>query len=154
MKREPDVDRRSLFFWLPVSIFTGLLILWISAGAEFAGAPAMQAGGFAPTTGVMALIFVLMWAAFAYAASITFPHGAVQKRLLWAALLLPVGVMLLLRAEWLAVALVLAVAWLAVAVMLAWRYAPREPLATLMMIPMGVAAFTSILLCFTLLVIP
>jgi len=154
MKREPDIDRQTLFFWLPVSIVTGLLILWISAGAEFAGAPAMQAGGLAPATGLMALILVLMWAAFAYAASITFPHGLAQKRLLWGALLLPVGVILLLRAEWVALALILAVAWLAVAVMLGWRYAPREPLATLMMIPMGVAAFTGILLCFTVLIIP
>lgn len=154
MKREPDVDRYSLYFWLPLSIVTGLVILWISAGAEFAGAPAMRAGGMAPTTGMMALVFVLMWAAFAYAASITFPHGVVEKRLLWAALLLPVGLILLLRAQWIALALVVGLAWLAVAVMLGWRYTRREPLAVLMMIPMVVAAFSSVLLSFTLLVIP
>ena len=98
----------------------------------------------------MGFTFLLVWAAFAWAAAATAPHPTSERALLGLGLLLPVAVVLLLRAALPVVALLVALAWLATLVAIGWRLARREPMAGIMTLPLIGAAISALLLTITL----
>lgn len=151
---EPVVDRRSLAYWMVASLIVAALLLWLGLGLHPPGAAYARTLPASPLSGAMGFAFLLAWAAFAYAASITAPHPGKERLALIAALALPLLVVLLLGAEMSMLALLLAIVWLAGLIWVAWQLAKREPLAGLMMLPVIGSAIASLLLSLTLWVIP
>ena len=151
---EPTVNRSSLAMWMPASLLIAVLLLWLGASLHPPGAAMARTLPASPLTGAMGFAFLLAFAAFAYAASITTPHRRIEQAGLWASLALPLIVVLLLRAESSVLALLVAVAWLAILIWAAWQLAQREPLAGLMMLPVIGSAIASFLLSVTLWVLP
>jgi len=154
MPTEPAVDRAALTLWMPASLVVAVLLLWLGADLHPPGAASARTLPASPLTGAMGFAFLLAFAAFAYAAAITTPHQRVEQVGLWAALALPLAVVLLLRAEWSVIALLVAVAWLVVLIWTAWHLARRQPLAGLMILPVIGSAIASFLLSVTLWVLP
>ena len=151
---EPTVNRAALAVWMPASLVVAVLLLWLGAGLHPPGAASARTLPASPLTGAMGFAFLLAFAAFAYAAAITTPHRRAEQAGLWASLALPLGVVLLLRAEWSLVGLLVAVAWLAILTWTAWQLARRQPLAGLMILPVIGSAIASFLLSVTLWALP
>lgn len=151
---EPVVDRRALAYWMIASLFVAGLLLWQGLGLHPPGAASARTLPASPLTGAMGFAFLLAWAAFAYAASITTPHPTPERVALIAALALPLAVVFLLGAGLSLTALLLAVVWLAGLIWVTWQLAKREPLAGLMILPVIGSAIASLLLSLTLWVIP
>ncbi len=154
MPTEPTVDRGALALWMVASLIVAVLLLWLGAGLHPPGAESARTLPASPLTGAMGFAFLLAWAAFAYAASITTPHRGGEHIGLWASLLLPLGVVVLLGMELSLIALLLAAVWLATLIWSAWQLARREALAGLMMLPLIGSAIASLLLSVTLWVLP
>lgn len=151
---EPTVNRTALAIWMPASLLVAILLLWLGADLHPPGAASARTLPASPLTGAMGFSFLLAFAAFAYAASITTPQRLGETVGLWAALVLPLAVVLLLRAEWSVIALLVAIAWLAILIWTAWQLAQRQPLAGIMMLPVIGSALASLLLSVTLWVLP
>ncbi|MCL7744612.1 hypothetical protein LV476_06575 [Guyparkeria hydrothermalis] len=151
---EPTVNRSALVLWMPASLLVAALLLWLGADLHPPGAASARTLPASPLTGAMGFAFLLAFAAFAYAASITTPHSRSERTGLWAGLALPLGVVLLLQAEWSIVALLVALAWLAILIWTAWQLARRQPLSGLMMLPVIGSAIASFLLSATLWALP
>lgn len=151
---EPSVNRSALAMWMPASLLIAALLLWLGAGLHPPGAASARTLPASPLTGAMGFAFLLAFAAFAYGASITTPHRRTEQAGLWASLLLPLGVVLLLQAEWSIVALLTALVWLIVLIWTAWQLAQRQPLAGLMILPVIGSAIASFLLSLTLWALP
>ena len=151
---EPTVNRSALALWMPASLLIAALLLWLGAGLHPPGAASARTLPASPLTGAMGFAFLLAFAAFAYAASITTPHRQSERAGLWASLALPLAVVVLLRAEWSLVALLVAITWLAILIWTAWQLAKRQPLAGLMILPVIGSAIASFLLAVTLWVLP
>lgn len=151
---EPTVNRSALVLWMPASLLVAALLLWLGADLHPPGAASARTLPASPLTGAMGFAFLLAFAAFAYAASITTPHRRTERAGLWACLALPLGVVLLLRAEWSVAALLIALGWLAVLIWTAWQLARRQPLAGLMILPVIGSAIASFLLSVTLWALP
>lgn len=151
---EPVVDRQSLAYWMVASLLVAGLLLWQGLGLHPPGAASARTLPASPLTGAMGFAFLLAWAAFAYAASITTPHPMPERVALIAALALPIVVVLLLGNGLSLLALLLAIVWLVGLVWVAWQLAKREPLASLMVLPVIGSAIASLLLSLTLWVIP
>jgi len=94
---EPAVDKCQLICWMMISLGVGVAMLWLSLRLQPAGAEMMRASQIAPLTGAMGFAFLLVWAAYAYAISISTPHDVVELIYIWLGLILPLVVMLLLR---------------------------------------------------------
>jgi len=152
--QEPDVNRGSLFFWMPVSLSVGIAILWLSLGLQPAGAEMMRASELSAVGGAMGFTFLLVWAAYAYAISITTPHKPVERVYLWSGLILPLLIMLLLWQEQALLPFLLGLVWLGVVITTAWGFARREPLAGIMLLPLIGSAFTGILFALTVMLLP
>ncbi|MFP4155135.1 MAG: hypothetical protein ACLFQH_03505 [Halothiobacillaceae bacterium] len=148
------MNRESLLFWMTVSIAVALALIWIGLDLSTVGVDGMRGGAHTPMAGAMGFGFLLTWAAYAYAISITTPHSVAMKLQFWAGLALPVVVLLLLNAEWPVPAIVIALAWLGLLLRLAWVFAPREPLAAIMLLPLMGSALTAALFSLTLLLLP
>ncbi|MFN2381544.1 MAG: hypothetical protein ABR561_03195 [Guyparkeria sp.] len=151
---EPTVDRRALALWMIASLAVAIALIWIGADLHPPGAASARTLPASPLTGAMGFAFLLAWAAFAYAASITTPHRGAEQAGLWASLLLPLVVVAFLGAEQSLAALLLAAVWLATLIWTAWQLARREALAGLMMLPVIGSAIASLLLSVTLWVLP
>ena len=151
---EPTVNRSALVLWMPASLLVAGLLLWLGADLHPPGAASARTLSASPLTGAMGFAFLLAFAAFAYAASITTPHTRAVQAGLWAGLALPLAVVLLLQAEWSVIALLTALAWLSALIWTAWQLAQREPLAGLMVLPVIGSAIASFLLSITLWVLP
>jgi len=152
---EPAVDKRQLIFWMVISLSVGVAILWLSLGLQPAGAEMMRASQISPVSGATGFAFLLVWAAYAYAISISSPHDVVELVYIWLGLILPVVVMLLLLRQGLSLlALLVAVAWLVVVVVCAWQFARRQPLAGIMLLPLIGSAITGLLFSLTILLLP
>ncbi len=154
MPTEPTVDRAALVIWMPASLLVAVLLLWLGADLHPPGAASARTLPASPLTGAMGFSFLLAFAAFAYAAAITTPHRRPEQAGLWASLALPLGVVVLLRAEWSVIALLLAGVWMVVLIWTAWQLAQRQPLAGLMILPVIGSAIASLLLSVTLWVLP
>ncbi|MGC9456072.1 MAG: hypothetical protein ACP5DC_00990 [Halothiobacillaceae bacterium] len=152
--QEPRVNRESLLFWMPVSIAVALALIWIGLDLSSVGVDTLQPASRMSLAGAMGFGFLLIWAAYAYAISITTPHDAKLKAQLWAGLILPIVVLALINGAWAVWAMLLALAWLALLLRLAWVFAPREPLAALMLLPLMGSALTAVLFSLTLLMLP
>ena len=151
---EPTVDRAALAVWMPASLLVAAALLWLGAGLHPPDAASARTLPASPLTGAMGFAFLLAFAAYAYAASITTPHRGTEQAGLWGSLALPLGVVLLLRAEWAMIALLIAVAWLAILIWTAWQLAKRQPLAGIMILPVIGSAIASLLLSVTLWALP
>lgn len=151
---EPTVNRPALALWMIASLAVAVLLMWLGADLHPPGAESARTLPASPLTGAMGFAFLLAWAAFAYAASITTPHPGVEHAGLWASLALPLVIMVLLGAGQSLIALLLAVVWLATLIWTGWQLARREALAGIMMLPVIGSAITGMLLSLTLWVLP
>ncbi|WP_322521086.1 hypothetical protein SR882_09925 [Guyparkeria halophila] len=151
---EPTVNRPALALWMSASLAVAVLLLWLGADLHPPGAASARTLPASPLTGAMGFAFLLAWAAFAYAASITTPHRGAEHVGLWASLLLPLAIVVLLGGGQSLIALLLAIAWLATLIWTGWQLARREALAGLMMLPVIGSAIASMLLSLTLWVLP
>lgn len=150
----PEADRGALTLWMSASLAVATLLLWLGGGIHPGEAHWIRTVPTSPVTGAMGFTFLLVWAAFAWAAAVTSPHPAPERALLALALGLPVVVVLLLRADWPVIGLLGALAWLAVLVAVGWRLARREPMAGIMTLPLIGAAVSALLLSITLWALP
>ncbi|MFP4252318.1 MAG: hypothetical protein ACOCY2_03240 [Guyparkeria sp.] len=151
---EPTVNRPALAMWMIASLTVAALLLWLGAGLHPPGAESARTLPASPLTGAMGFVYLLAWAAFAYAASITTPHRGAEHAGLWASLLLPLVIVILLGAGQSLIALLLAIAWLATLIWTGWQLARREALAGLMMLPVIGSAIAGTLLSLTLWILP
>ncbi|HSH27742.1 MAG TPA: hypothetical protein VK972_08280 [Wenzhouxiangella sp.] len=151
---EPTVNRPALALWMIASLAVAVSLLWLGADLHPPGAESARTLPASPLTGAMGFAFLLAWAAFAYAAAITTPHRGLEHVGLWASLLLPLAIVVLLGAGQSLIALLLAIAWLATLIWTGWRLARREALAGLMVLPVIGSAIASLLLSLTLWVLP
>jgi hypothetical protein len=148
--KEPDIDRRSLALWMPLSLAVAAVLLWLGLDLQPPGhAASIQTVPASPMIGAMGFAYLLSWAAFAYGISIGGPHESSTKLLLVASLLLPIAAVLALDYGITIGALLLAVVWLAALTLAAFRIARREPLGGLMFLPLIGSAVTSLLLTLT-----
>jgi hypothetical protein len=152
--QQPEVDRGALAFWMIASLAVAILLLWLGGGIQPGGAHSIRSLPSSPVTGAMGFTFLLVWAAFAWAAAATAPHPTSERSLLGATLVLPLIVILLLRADMPVVGLVIAIAWLGVLVASGWRMARRESMAGIMTLPLVGAAIAGLLLSITLWALP
>ena len=106
--REPDINRKSLAIWMPVSLIVAGLPPGIASSVQ--GIPA------SPEIGAMGFTYLLTWAAFAYGVSISTPHNTMTRGLLVLSLISPIVAVLALSYGMTIVALLLAIAWLALLV--------------------------------------
>ncbi|MGM0516738.1 MAG: hypothetical protein ACQER6_03970 [Pseudomonadota bacterium] len=150
----PEADRGALVFWMTASLAIAVALLWLGGGIQPGGTHSIRTVPASPVTGAMGFTFLLVWAAFAWAAAATAPHPASERGLLGVSLVLPLIVILLLRADMPIVGLVIALAWLGVLVASGWRMARREPMAGIMTLPLIGAAITGVLLSITLWALP
>lgn len=148
--REPDVDRKSLAIWMPVSLVVAGLLIWLGLSLQPLGmASSVQGIAASPEIGAMGFTYLLTWAAFAYGVSISTPHNTITRGLLVLSLLAPIAAVLALSYGMTIVALLLAIAWLALLVTAALRLAKLEPMAGLMFLPLIGSAVVSALLPLT-----
>jgi len=150
----PEADRGPLALWMIISLAVATLLLWLGGGIQPGGAHWIRTVPTSPVTGAMGFTFLLVWAAFAWAAAVTSPHPGSERILLGLALGLPLAMVTLLRAGWPVVGLLGALAWLAVLVTIGWRLARREPMAGIMTLPLIGAAVSALLLSVTLWALP
>lgn len=145
--REPDINRRALAIWMPISLAVAVLLLWLGFHlSPPGGAGSVQTLPVSSQMGAVGFTYLLSWAAFAYAASISTPHNRTTHNLLGLSLVLPIAAVLALNYSVYILALLLAGGWLGVLVFTALRLAKREPLAGLMFLPLIGSAGGSILL--------
>lgn len=148
--REPDTDRRSLAFWMPISLVVAGLLLWLGLDLQPPGhATHIQNLPASPVIGAMGFGYLLSWAAFAYAIAISTPHDAATRSLFWLSLMLPIAAVIALDYGIPIGALILALGWLAALVLAALRIAQEEPLGGLMFLPLIGSAVASLLLTLT-----
>ncbi|WP_322629885.1 hypothetical protein [Halothiobacillus sp.] len=145
--REPDINRRALALWMPISLAVAVLLLWLGFHLSPPGsASSVQTLPASSQMGAVGFTYLLSWAAFAYAASISTPHNTTTRRLLGLSLVLPIVAVVTLSYGIVIGALLLAIVWLGVLVFTALRLAKLEPLAGLMFLPLIGSAVASILL--------
>lgn len=148
--REPDINRRSLALWMPVSLAVAGVLLWLGLSLHPPGhATSIQDLPASPVMGAMGFGYLLSWAAFAYAIAISTPHDATSRSLFWLSLLLPIAAVIALDYDTPIGALILALGWLATLVLAALRIAQKEPLGGLMFLPLIGSAVASLLLTLT-----
>lgn len=148
--REPEINRKSLAIWLPVSLVVAGLLIWLGLSLPPPGvASSVQGIPASPEVGAMGFTYLLTWAAFAYGVSISTPHTTATRGLLVLVLALPIIAVLSLSHGMTVVALLLAIAWLAALVITGLRLAKLEPLAGLMFLPLIGSAVASVLLPLT-----
>ncbi|WP_298219746.1 hypothetical protein [Halothiobacillus sp.] len=148
--REPDIDRKSLVIWMPVSLIVAGLLIWLGLSLPPVGiSSSVQGIPASPEIGAMGFTYFLTWAAFAYGVSISTPHNTMTRGLLVLSLIFPIVAVLALSYGMIIVALLLAIAWLALLVTAALRLAKQEPLAGLMFLPLIGSAVASVLLPLT-----
>lgn len=144
--REPDINRRTLAIWMPISLAVAGLLLWLGLYLPPPGsASSVQTLPTSSQLGAVGFTYVLSWAAFAYAVSISPPHGTRTHSLLVLSLVLPIAAVIALNYGMVIGGLLLAVGWLGVLVFTALRLARLEPLAGLMFLPLIGSAVASIL---------
>ncbi|MFW6021030.1 MAG: hypothetical protein ACOCPR_02955 [Guyparkeria sp.] len=151
---EPTVNRPALALWMIASLTVAGLLMWLGADLHPPGAESARTLPASPLTGAMGFVYLLAWAAFAYAAAITTPHRGAEHAGLWASLLLPLAIVVLLGGGQSLIALLLAIAWLATLIWTGWQLARREALAGLMMLPVIGSAISGALLSLTLWILP
>ncbi|MDD4967187.1 hypothetical protein [Halothiobacillus sp.] len=148
--REPDIDRKSLVIWMPVSLIVAGLLIWLGLSLPPVGiSSSVQGIPASPEIGAMGFTYLLTWAAFAYGVSISTPHNTMTRGLLVLSLISPIVAVLALSYGMIIVALLLAIAWLALLITAALRLAKQEPLAGLMFLPLIGSAVASVLLPLT-----
>lgn len=148
--REPEINRKSLAIWLPVSLVVAGLLIWLGLSLPPPGVASSVSGiPASPEIGAMGFTYLLTWVAFAYGVSISTPHTTTTRGLLVLSLALPIIAVLALSHDMTVIALLLAVAWLVVLVITGLRLAKLEPLAGLMFLPLIGSAVASVLLPLT-----
>lgn len=111
--REPDIDRKSLVIWMPVSLIVAGLLIWLGLSLPPVGiSSSVQGIPASPEIGAMGFTYLLTWAAFAYGVSISTPHNTMTRGLLVLSLISPIVAVLALSYGMIIVALLLAIAWL------------------------------------------
>jgi len=152
--QNPDVDRSALVLWMVASLLVAIALLWLGGGIHPGEAHWIRTVSGSPVTGAMGFTFLLVWAAFAWAAAATAPHTASERGLLMLSLALPLIMILLLRADMPVAGLAIALAWLALLIAAGWRMARRLPMAGIMTLPLIGAAISGLLLSITLWALP
>lgn len=145
--REPQINRHALAIWMPLSLAVAALLLWLGIQTPPpAGAASMQTVPASTEIGALGFTYLLSWAAFGYAASISTPHDLTMRNLLALTLALPISAVVALNHELPITATLSAVGWLIVLAISAFRLGRREPLAGLMLLPLIGSAGAGILL--------
>ena len=151
---EPHVQRGTLWFWLPISLGVGLLIVALGAGLEPAGASMLRAPLSSPVAGAVGFGMLLVWAAYAYALSAGRAAGSREMGVAILNLGLPVGVVLLWQVELNALAFFVALGWTISLGGMGMRLFRREALAGLMVLPLFGASLSALLMALTLWMLP
>lgn len=145
--REPNVNRCALALWMPLSLAVATVLLWLGFNLPPPGAGgSLQTLPASSELGAVGFTYLLSWAAFGYAASISTPHDTRTRSLLGLSLILPIVAVLALNEGLYPVAGLLALGWLGVLLYTALRLGKLEPLAGLMFLPLIGSAGASILL--------
>ncbi|ANJ66581.1 hypothetical protein A9404_03570 [Halothiobacillus diazotrophicus] len=145
--REPNINRQALALWMPLSLAVAALLLWLGMQTPPPdGAASVQSIPTSSEIGALAYTYLLSWAAFGYAASISTPHDTMTRNLFALTLVLPVSATAALNHDLPITALLAALGWLIVLAVTALRLGKREPLAGLMLLPLIGSAGAGILL--------